>query len=524
MRMFFLILGKPPSFVERDSIKGENGLVYTIIQVKSIKMLPPKSNKFCKSNNSWKVESSVMAKTTFNPIRNILETMELKPNPEKQMISLSIGDPTVFGNLEPPKVVSEAIHESIASGKRNGYAPSTGYPEAREAVAKHINKNPNLSIKGEDVVLCSGCSCSLDLCISVLANPGDNILVPRPGFPLYATLAKGLGIDTFEYNLIPEKSWMVDLEHMESLINENTKAIVVNNPSNPCGSVFDEDHLREIISIAERNCIPIIADEIYEHFVFEGANKRYVPMASLTKTVPILSCGGLTKRYLIPGWRLGWITIHDANNLFKAGGVQHGLQSLSQRIIGSNTLVQGAISKILLETPESFYKDTLATIEANAKLAFERLKRIPGLKPVMPEGAMYMMVGIDMPSFPEFQNDLQVVEALVRDQSVFCLPGKCFNIANFFRIVLTVPKEMLIEACDRIEVFCHLRSSFVPLSTNLTNYNLSDDCLSSCSSATQSSEDESEDDEVIDQRIFTKYAPVSFIIRPRTNSINTKIP
>ena len=143
-----------------------------------------------------------MAKTTFNPIRNILETMNLKPNPDKNMISLSIGDPTTFGNLEPHQVVLDAISESVNSGKRNGYAPSTGYLESRQAVAKHINKNPNLSLTSDDVILCSGCSCSLDLCISVLANPGENILVPRPGFPLYTTLAKGLGINTKEYNLL----------------------------------------------------------------------------------------------------------------------------------------------------------------------------------------------------------------------------------------------------------------------------------------------------------------------------------
>ena len=151
---------------------------------------------------------------------------------------------------------------------------------------------------------------------------------------------------------------------------------------------------------------------------------------------------------------MGWITIHDANGVFAAGNIKHGLQCLSQRIIGSNTLVQGAIPKILEEVPQSFYRDTLKVIEFNARLAFDRLKTIPGLKPVMPEGAMYMMVGIDINSFPKFENDLQVVEALVRDQSVFCLPGKCFNIPNFFRIVLTVPKEMLVEACSRIEEFC----------------------------------------------------------------------
>jgi tyrosine aminotransferase len=496
-------------------------------------MLPPKSSdNLTSKKNSWNVEASVMAKTTFNPIRNILETMDLKPNPEKPMISLSIGDPTVFGNLEPPKVVLDAIAESVLSGKRNGYAPSTGYLESRQAVANHINKNPNLVITADDVILCSGCSCSLDLCITVLANPGDNILVPRPGFPLYSTLAKGLGINTKEYNLLPEENWMVDLDHMEAMIDEHTKAIVINNPSNPCGSVFDEAHLRDILDIAERHCIPIIADEIYEHFVFEGANKTYVPMASLTSTVPILSCGGLTKRYLIPGWRMGWITIHDAQGIFTAGDVRHGLQCLSQRIIGSNTLVQGALPKILEETPQSFYKDTLKVIEFNAKLAYDRLKRVPGLKPVMPEGAMYMMVGIDLKSFPDFQNDLQIVEALVRDQSVFCLPGKCFNIPNFFRIVLTVPKEMLVEACSRIEEFCSTNSSthtsplaasaFLSKSSSIDEEE-SVQCDSACSSMVHSSEDEDEEEEPEVEKLYTKYAPVSFIIRPRKSSVTTKL-
>jgi tyrosine aminotransferase len=385
-------------------------------------------------------------------------------------------------------------------------------------VAKHINKNPNLSITADDVILCSGCSCSLDLCISVLANAGDNILVPRPGFPLYTTLANGLRIKTKEYNLLPEQNWMVDLDHLESLIDDNTRAIVINNPSNPCGSVFDESHLRDILAIADRHCVPIIADEIYEHFVFESANKAYVPMASLTTTVPILSCGGLTKRYLIPGWRMGWITIHDANGIFASGNVRQGLQCLSQRIIGSSTLIQGAIPKILEETPASFYQETLKTIEFNARLAFDRLKRVPGLKPVMPEGAMYMMVGMDLKSFPAFQNDLQVVEALVTEQSVFCLPGKCFNIPNFFRIVLTVPKEMLVEACDRIEEFCavHCVESYLPVTTDF----LKDD--SSCSSMVHSSEDEV-DDEEHEEVLLRKYAPVSFIIRPRKSSVTTKL-
>jgi len=177
-------------------------------------------------------------------------------------------------------------------------------------------------------------------------------------------------------------------------------------------------------------------------------------MASLTTTVPVLSCGGLTKRYLVPGWRLGWITIHDRQDLFLNGGVRKGLNSLSQRIIGANTIVQGALPNILKQTPETFFKDTLDVIEENAKYAFERFESVPGLYPVMPDGAMYMMVGLDRKAFPEFANCLKIVEGMVREQSVFCLPGKCFGINDFFRVVLTVPRENLETACDRIEQFC----------------------------------------------------------------------
>jgi len=147
----------------------------------------------------------------------------------------------------------------------------------------------------------------------VLANPGQNILVPRPGFPLYRTLAEGLGIRTKFYDLNPECGWEVDLEHLESQIDDQTAAIVVNNPSNPCGSVYSRSHLDAILQVAQRNFVPIIADEIYDYFVFPGHD--FFPIASLTDQVPVLTCGGLTKRYLIPGWRMGWVIIHDRNEV-----------------------------------------------------------------------------------------------------------------------------------------------------------------------------------------------------------------
>jgi len=409
-----------------------------------------KNNTSYVPRSEWKIKASIVAKNTFNPIRNILETMDITPHPKKKMISLSIGDPTVFGNLQPAKEIVEAVKTSLESGVNNGYGPSTGFAPARQAVADHVSV-PGGEVTPDDVILCSGCSCALDITISAIADAGQNILVPRPGFPLYTTLAAGLEIETREYNLLPDHDWEVDLKHMESLIDENTAAIVVNSPSNPCGSVFSIAHMKQILAVAEMYKIPIIADEIYDNFVFPG--QKYVPIASLTTTVPVLSCGGLTKRFLVPGWRMGWIIIYDRNNVF-AEEVRRGLLCMSQRIIGSNTLIQGALPTILKLTPRSFFDDTIKIIERNAKLAFQKLKGVPGLMPVMPQGAMYMMVRVDMSRFPQFNTDLQFVERLVSEQSVFCLPGKCFNYPNYVRIVLTVPENLLSEACDRILEFC----------------------------------------------------------------------
>ncbi|XP_051952641.1 tyrosine aminotransferase-like [Xyrauchen texanus] len=398
----------------------------------------------------WNVRASEMSKNTHNPIRSIVDGMKLTPNPEKPMIALSIGDPTVFGNLPTDDSVLQAMKEAIDSHKYNGYAPSVGYQKSREVVANFFSR-PEASLEAKDVILASGCSQAIELAISVLCNPGDNILVPCPGFSLYKTLAVSMGIQVKLYNLLPEKSWEIDLHHLEVLIDEKTTCLIVNNPSNPCGSVFPKEHLQKILSVASRNCIPILADEIYGDMVFPGCD--FHPMAPLSIDVPILSCGGLAKRWLVPGWRMGWVLIHDRNNNFGTG-IHEGLVKLSQRILGPCTVVQGALEVILNNTPPEFYQSTISFLKSNAEICFSELSTVPGLNPVMPSGAMYIMVGIEMEHFPEFQNDVEFTERLVTEQSVFCLPATAFEYPNFFRIVVTVPEEMMVEACIRIREFC----------------------------------------------------------------------
>jgi tyrosine aminotransferase len=413
-----------------------------------------RSSKHCTPNSEqsepWgTVQVSYMAKNTDNPIRKIVDGMKLVPNHEKELIALSIGDPTIFGNLPLDESIEEAVIESLRTKKHNGYAPSIGYEDTRAAIAAHYTRH-GAPLTSKDIILASGCSGAIDLAISVLAESGQNILVPKPGFSLYKTLAISLGIHVRYYKLIPERSWEIDLDDLEKQVDNDTACLIVNNPSNPCGSVYTAKHIRQILRLANRLKLPVIADEIYADFVFPG--HPFIPMAIQTRDVPILACGGLTKKYLVPGWRMGWIMIHDRHDAFH--DVRHGLVALSQRILGPNTIVQGAVRTILEKTPTEFFDKSIALVQKNAELFYDGMNKIKGLKPIMPAGAMYMMVGIEIESFPEFRNDVDFTQRLVSDQSVFCLPAQCFQYPNYFRVVLTVPEEKIRESCLRIHEFC----------------------------------------------------------------------
>lgn len=302
----------------------------------------------------------------------------------------------------------------------------------------------------DDVILASGASHALQLAIEAIADAGDNILIPNPGFPLYSTLCRPHGIEDRAYNLNMKKGAIIDLLHMESLIDERTRAIIINNPSNPTGAVFSRRHLQDILAIANRHRVPIIADEIYGDLTYDGA--EFIPIATLSPKVPVISVDGIAKRWLVPGWRLGWCIIHDHYDVLS--DVKKGMVALSQKIVGPNAIVQGALPSILQDTPEEFFENTKAVISANAKIFYNKLRRVPGLLPVKPSGAMYMMVGIDKKVYGE---ETPFVQGLISEQSVFCLPGTAFSAPGWLRLVLTYPPEISSEACDRIIEFCNKR-------------------------------------------------------------------
>jgi tyrosine aminotransferase len=303
---------------------------------------------------SWNIKSSKFGQLTINPLRKLWEVDQPKANPNKSEIILQAGDPSAFGNFLPHPECLEALNEAIYKDKFS-YDMSAGIVEARKAVADYVNKNNEgkCDITENDVIFSSGCSMAIEMCFNVLANPGENLLLPRPSWN-YSTWILGSGIEARYYDLNSEKDWNVDLSHLENLIDEKTRGILINNPGNPCGNVFGKEHLLEILEIAERHKLPIIADEVYEYFTFPGV--KFHSLASLSKNVPILTCSGLTKRFLIPGIRMGWLIISDRNETLKE--IRKGLANIAGRNFGPNSTVQLALPRMLQNVPHAFFEET----------------------------------------------------------------------------------------------------------------------------------------------------------------------
>ena len=379
---------------------------------------------------------------------NFLLTLSFLTQP---IIPLSIGDPTLYGNLPPPPGATEELTRILSAGKDNGYIPAMGNLKARQAVAASLT-TPTHEVLASEVAITCGCSHALLLAMDVLCESGSTVLLPSPGFSLYRTLADYLGVEYKLYDLDPANNWEVDLAQLESLVTPKTSAILVNNPSNPCGSNYSESHLKAILAVAERHNLPVISDEVYAHMVFEG--EKFFSLQTVSTKVPVLVCGGLAKRYMVPGWRVGWVALCDREKRLANGGVPAGLMRLSQTILGATSFVQAAIPYVMEHTPAEYYASSLNTLQENAKAFLAAIEGTPGLTVVVPKAAMYCMVGIDLAVFPKFPSDVEFSQALLDEQQVFVLPGSCFTMPSYFRVVLCAPKDKMTDAATRIKAFC----------------------------------------------------------------------
>src|ERR1700738_4599486 len=221
-----------------------------------------------------------------------------------KILPLHIGDPLNF-DFQTPTHMIEAVHQAMREGK-NGYSPSSGVKEALDAIRGEATRKGIANI--QDVFVTSGVSETVDICLTALLNPGDNLLTPCPDYPLYSAVLAKIDIGLNTYYLNEEDAWQPDFDDIKEKITSRTRGIVLINPNNPTGSVCTRKMLEQIADLARRHNLIIFADEIYDKLIIDGGgeNDAHIAMAAVAPDVPVITFGGLSKNYLAPGWRIGW--------------------------------------------------------------------------------------------------------------------------------------------------------------------------------------------------------------------------
>lgn len=384
-----------------------------------------------------KIMASQRSKNVKYAIRDIAVMAKKVQDSGKKVTYLNIGDPNKF-DFDTPQEMKDAVTNAMKINK-NYYADSMGELDAREAIAKHNNKN-GVECTANDVIVTTGVSEGIQLCVGALLNTGDNMLIPSPSYPLYSGV-----LDLFEgvknfYTLDEENDWELNPEDIEKNINDKTKAIVIINPNNPTGGLYDKKTLKEVVNIAGQHNLVIFADEIYDEMILEGEMQH---VASFSNEIPVLTFNGLAKNFLCPGWRMGWMTFTDRENTID--DFREGIGQLARARLCSTTPLQYAI-KAALEGNRSHMNGTIQKLKTRRDLTYKRINEIDGLSLRKPKAAFY--------AFPKIEfkiDDKKFVLNLLEQEGVAVVHGSGFDMSEHFRIVYLATEDILNDAYDKIE-------------------------------------------------------------------------
>ena len=365
------------------------------------------------------------------------------------ILKLNIGNPAPFGFEAPEAIVQDMVEQLPVA---QGYSDSRGILSARRAVVQYYETRGIHNLETPEVFLGNGVSELITLSLQALCNPGDEILVPSPDYPLW-TASVALAGGTPKHYLCDEATaWQPDLEDLESKITENTRGIVVINPNNPTGAVYSRDTLKKIVDIARRHDLIIFADEIYEKITYDGV--EMVNMATLTgDDVLCLTYSGLSKAYRIAGYRSGWLAI--TGPLSEAHSYLEGIKLLANMRMCANVPAQHAIQAALggrqsiddLVLPQG-------RLGAQMEVAHTGLNSIDGVSAHRASGALYMFAKLDVDKF-DIVDDEQFALDLLREQKILVSHGTAFNWSrpDHFRLVTLPSTEVLEESINRLGEF-----------------------------------------------------------------------
>lgn len=379
-------------------------------------------------------------------IRNIVGEAKKIEAEGKKVTYLNIGDPVPYGFNTPTHLV-EAVEKALRDG-HNGYAPSPGILEAREAVAREA-VNRGMKMSPDDVIITSGASEAADIVLSSMLEPGDEVLVPSPGYPLYTAILAKLGAKEVSYRLDPKNNWQPSIDDIRALINNRTRAIVIINPNNPTGAIYSKENLLEVLSVANQAGLVILADEVYWRMAYESPAP---PIASLVdESVPVITFESMSKIYLAPGWRVGWMKISNPHLMTD---LKVGINKMADARLCSARPPQHAVAAAL-DGDHSYLEDVMNRFRARRDLSHQRINAIEGMNCTLPQGAFYLMAQMEQLGDA---TDEQFVISLLRETGVLFVHGSGFGMDakdGYFRIVYLPELDVLNEVYDRLAEFVH---------------------------------------------------------------------
>ena len=383
-------------------------------------------------------------------IRNIVAEAKKVEATGKTVRYLNIGDPNQFGFLTPPHLI-EAVEKAMRDG-HNGYTPSPGIAAAREAAAADFASR-GVGVSADRVLITSGTSEGIELALTAIVDEGDEVLVPSPTYPLYTAVLAKIGARPSYYRTDHHNGWQPDLDHIKSLISSKTRALVVINPNNPTGAIYPDAMRKALIEIAETRGLVILADEVYGDLSCDGP---VPPMAALANDAAIISYSSLSKAYLAPGWRAGWMAVGATPRL---DGALAAIKKLADGRLCSPGPMQYAVTAAL--TGDRSHQHTFRRqLRERAELTTRRMNVIPGVSCVAPRSAFYAMPKVEL---PPGKTDVDYVLGLLRTKGVLCVYGSGFGTApedGFFRIVfLASPRELESIYDDVAEFTASFRSA-----------------------------------------------------------------
>ena len=376
-------------------------------------------------------------------IRNIVAEAKRVEAGGRRVRYLNVGDPVAFG-FKTPRHMIDAVTRAIADG-HNGYGPSAGISPAREAIAAEYT-NRGWAVTPDRVVVTAGTSEGIELALSALVDHGDEVLVPLPTYPLYTAVIAKLGARAVYYRTHASGGWIPDFDHLGGLVTPATRALVVIDPNNPTGASYSMPVRRQLIDFAERHGLPMLADEVYGDLGYDGP---VAPIGSLQRDAAIISFSSLSKAYLAPGWRTGWIAVGASPRLDE---VATAIKKLADGRLCSNGPSQYAIKPALLGD-RSHQESFRAELRARADVTVRALNAIPGITCVAPSGAFYAMPKV---ALRPGDTDEHYILELLRATGVLCVYGSGFGmpaVDGFFRVVFLASPPELAAIYATIDAF-----------------------------------------------------------------------